>query len=368
MYDAMSPPRILISYFFGSDMIPLGASCARSFASLGFEVECFNSQVENQVEVWILRRLNRLLKALGLKSMAIGENSRFGKVNHKKIMLREAVRRFRPQWVLVVRAHHFVDRPFVEELKSRYGIEKVIGWRVDGPRDCPDLIEDAAIYDRYFCIHRHGYDPQRDRIHFLPVFGVDPELYPPPPQDRSRRYSHDIVFVGGSNPRRQAIVSQLLDLPIELYGGWLLKRNRFNLALRRRVKGKGIWGPELVELYHSSRIVLNISAWDPAEFSGLNLRVFDVPATGAFLLTDYSPELEDYYTIGKDIECFRSVAELRAKLRYYLEHPAEREAIAHSGYQKSLTLPTVTERVKAMIEAVTRETGEAPSLACRMPR
>lgn len=96
--------------------------------------------------------------------------------------------------------------------------------------------------------------------------------------------------------------------------------------------------------------------------------MFDVPATGAFLLTDYSPELEDYYTIGKDIECFRSVAELRAKLHYYLEHPAEREAIAHSGYQKSLKLPTVTQRVKVMIEAVRRETGEAPSLACRMAR
>ena len=349
-------------------MIPLGASCARSFASLGFEVECFNSQAESRVEMWILRRLNRLLKALGWKSTAIGENSRFGKVNHKKIMLRKAVARFRPQWVLVIRAHQFIDRPFVQELKSLYGVEKIIGWRVDGPKDSPDLVEDAAIYDHYFCIHRHGYDPQRDRIQFLPAFGVDPELYRPSPTDRSRRLSHDIVFVGGSNPRRLAIVSQLLDLPIELYGGWLRKKSRFNLALRRRVKGKGVWGAELVELYHSSRIVLNISAWDPAEFSGLNLRVFDVPATGAFLLTDYSPELEDYYTIGKDIECFRSVAELRAKLDYFLEHPAEREAIAHSGYQKSLKLPTVTDRVKAMIEAVTRETGEAPSLARSMAR
>jgi spore maturation protein CgeB len=204
-------------------------------------------------------------------------------------------------------------------------------------------------------VHRHGYDPERDRLRHLPAFGVDAGRYRPLPECSSRHYGHEIVFVGGCNPRRQAVIAQLLDLPIELYGGWLQKRNRFNLALRRRVRGKGVWGPELVELYHSSKIVLNISAWDPEEFSGLNLRVFDVPATGAFLLTDYSPELEEYYAIGAEIVCFRGVAELREKLRYFLDHPAEREAIARRGFQKSLTLPTITDRVKSMVEMVLRD-------------
>jgi spore maturation protein CgeB len=347
----MSSPKVLISYFFGDDMIPLGASCARSFRSLGWDVACFNSQTESRVDRWLFKHLGRISRALGLKSdWAAG--TRFGKVNHKKNRLRALVGEFKPDWVLVIRSHEFVDRALVDELKAGFGVQAVIGWRVDGPMDCPDLLQDASIYDHYFCIHRHGYDPARDGIHHLPAFGVDTQLYKPPAEGTQRHYRHDIVFVGGANPRRQTMVEQLLDLPIALYGGWLRKQNRFNSALRRRVHGKGAWGQDLVALYHESKIVLNISAWDPEEFDGLNLRVFDVPATGAFLLTDYSPELATYYTVGQDIVCFRSVAELREKLHYYLAHAEERDAIARNGYRKSLTLPTVTDRVRTLIDTV----------------
>ncbi len=343
----MPPRKVLISYFFGDDMIPLGASCARSFRALGWEVACFNSQTESVVDRFFFKHLNRLARALGIKSADWGAKTRFGKVNHKRSQLLALAAEFRPDWVLVIRAHDFVDRAFVDTLKSHCGVQQVIGWRVDGPMDCPDLLRDAKIYDHYFCIHRHGYDFDRDGIAHLPAFGVDTELYRPRPAGGKPR--QDIVFVGGSNPRRLAIVSQLLDLPIALYGGWLRKRQRFNRALRRRVHGRGAWGNELVALYHDAKIVLNISAWDPAEYSGLNLRVFDVPATGAFLVTDYSPELEDYYRIGEDIVCFRTVEELRQKLRHYLTHDDERERIAANGHRRALTLPTVTDRVRALI-------------------
>lgn len=346
----MAAPRVLISYFFGNDMIPLGASCARSFSLLGWEVECFNSQTESLVDNLLFKQANRILRALGWRRAELGRHSRFGKFNHKKNVMRAAVARFRPDWVLVIRAHEFVDPAFVDELKSRYGVKRVIGWRVDGPMDCPDLLEDARIYDDYFCIHRHGYDPVRDGIHHLPAFGVDAELYRPPAEPIAP--SHEIVFVGGSNPRRQAIIDRLLDLPVELYGGWLRKRNRFRADLRAHVRGKGLWGDALVRLYHTSKIVLNISAWDPQEYSGLNLRVFDVPATGAFLLTDYSAELETYYTIGEEIVCFRDIDDLRDKLRYYLTHDNERRAIAARGLARARTLPTVTDRVRSLIALV----------------
>ena len=44
----MPGKRILISYFFGDDMIPLGVSCANAFRDLGYEVYRFNSQVESR--------------------------------------------------------------------------------------------------------------------------------------------------------------------------------------------------------------------------------------------------------------------------------------------------------------------------------
>jgi len=87
-------------------------------------------------------------------------------------------------------------------------------------------------------------------------------------------------------------------------------------------------GERLLELYNGSKIVLNITNWDPARYVALNQRVFDVPATGAFLLTDYSPELREHYKIGEEIVCFSDVEELKDKAGYYLTHDAWREEIA----------------------------------------
>ncbi|MDD5241102.1 MAG: glycosyltransferase [Sulfuricella sp.] len=334
-------------------MIPLGVSCAKAFQELGFEVYCFNSQVESRLEHALLKPANRLARALGSKNREIGGSLPISRINFKKIMLKKAVSEFKPKWVFIIRSHQFVDEELVSELKHDYDVEKVFAWRVDGPLDSHGLLEDAAIYDHYFCIHKHGYDSQKDKIHYLPAYGMDFSLYTNAYIDKPRQYQHEIVFVGGRNRRRQEIIDNLLHLPVEIYGKWL-KANRFNWALRKHVKARGIWGNDLVNLYNSSKIVLNISGWDTSLFTGLNLRVFDVPATGAFLLTDYSPELDEYYRVGEEIACFSGVEELSDKLVYYLKNEKEREAIALKGYRKALTLPTIKDRMKSLIETIAK--------------
>ncbi len=341
-------PRILISYFFGDDMIPLGYSCADAFRAMGHEVYCFNSQVESRLAGLLLKPANRLMRGLGFGNGEIGEGLPIARIQFKKSMLKKAVAAFRPDWILVIRSHRFVDAGLVAELKGNFGVRKVIGWRVDGPLDSPGLAEDAAIYDEYFCSHRHGYDPASTGIRFLPVYGMDfsryRNLYPVAPRD----YRHEIAFVAGHNPRRLEYLQGLLDLPLEIHGKWG-KARRSHPQLRKRIASKGIWGDDLLELYNTSKIVLNITGWDPALYGGLNMRVFDAPATGAFLLTDYSSELEEFYDIGTEIECFREAGELADKLKYYLAHDTERERVARRGYEKALTLPTIADRMKMVL-------------------
>jgi len=347
----MSGKRVLISYFFGHDMIPLGVSCANAFREFGYEVRCFNSQAESRWERAILKPVNRLARGLGYGKKEIGRSLPISKVNFKRQMMRRAVREFRPQWVFVIRAHEFVDAELVRELKEEYGVEKVFGWRVDGPLDSPGLLEDARLYDAYFCSHRHGYDRRADGIHYLPVYGMDFSIFRNLQAGSPRRYGHDLVLVGGHNARREHFVKQMLDLPLEIYGSWS-KKARFNPALRKRVVAKGIWGERLLELYNGSKIVLNITNWDPARYVALNQRVFDVPATGAFLLTDYSPELREHYKIGEEIVCFSDAEDLKDKARYYLAHDAQREEVARKGYARALTLPTIADRMRAVIRQV----------------
>lgn len=347
----MTGKKVLISYFFGDDMIPLGVSCANAFRGFGYDVYCFNSQVESRWQQALLKPVNRLARGLGYRKREIGRLLPISKINFKKRMLRQAALEFRPRWIFVIRAHEFVDAELVRELKRDCGVEKIIGWRVDGPLDTPDLVEDARIYDVYFCSHRHGYDPISDRIHHLPVYGMDFSLYRNLHAGSARRYEHELVLVGGHNARREEFVRRLLDLPLDVYGKWS-KQARFNPALRKRVKARGVWGDALLQVYNSSKIVLNVTNWDPARYPALNQRVFDVPATGAFLLTDYSPELEQHYRIGEEIACFADVEELEDKARHFLSHDAEREAVARKGYEKALTLPTIADRMRSVIECV----------------
>jgi spore maturation protein CgeB len=342
----MPGKSVLISYFFGDDMIPLGVSCAHAFRELGYEVYRFNSQVESRWQGAALKPVNRLARGLGWRGPEIGARLPVARINFKKRMLKKAARERRPRWIFVIRAHEFVDAELVDELKRECGVEQVIGWRVDGPLDTPDLLQDARIYDHYFCGHRHGYDARADRIDYLPVYGMDFALYR---KLDAAKCEHEMVLVGGHNPRREQFVSRLLDLPLDIYGKWG-KQSRGNRALQERVKARGVWGAELLRVYNTSKIVLNITNWDPARYVALNQRVFDVPATGAFLLTDYSPELEEHYRIGEEIACYRDIDELREKARYYLAHDAERSAVAARGYQKALTLPTIRDRMREVID------------------
>ncbi len=332
-------------------MIPLGASCADALRALGFDVARFNSQVESRWQPVLLKPVNRLARGLGYRGREIGRGLPLSKVNFKRRRLRKAAAEMRPRWIFVIRAHEFVDAELVASLKRDCGVERVIGWRVDGPLDTPDLLEDARIYDVYFCAHRHGYEPRADRIHPLPVYGMDFARYRNLYAQGARPHNHELVLVGGHNARREQFVGRLTDLPLEIYGKWG-KLARLGSPLRRRLRARGIWGEALILLYNTSKIVLNITNWDPARYGALNQRAFDVPATGAFLLTDYSPELEEHYRIGEEIVCYRDVDELKDKARYYLSHDTERDAIARRGYERALTLPTIRDRMEEVIRVV----------------
>lgn len=83
------------------------------------------------------------------------------------------------------------------------------------------------------------------------------------------------------------------------------------------------------KVFHLSKINLNMTI-RPIQ-SGLSLRVYDVLGSGGFLITNYQPELEELFEIGKDLEVYTSIDELIDKCRYYLAHDKERCQIAQNG-------------------------------------
>lgn len=75
---------------------------------------------------------------------------------------------------------------------------------------------------------------------------------------------------------------------------------------------------EMPIIFHYSKINLNITA--KSIRSGLPLRIFDILGCGGFCLTNYQPELSDYFTIGSDLECYTDEKNLLDKVSYYLSH------------------------------------------------
>lgn len=69
-----------------------------------------------------------------------------------------------------------------------------------------------------------------------------------------------------------------------------------------------------------------------------------MPGAGGFLLTEAAPDLERYFTDGREIAVFETPADLIAKVNYFREHPAERDRIARAGHLRTREQHTYEKR------------------------
>ena len=107
---------------------------------------------------------------------------------------------------------------------------------------------------------------------------------------------------------------------------------------------------EMPFVFRQSRINLNITMRSIQ--TGIPQRVWDVLACGGFLITNYQPELEDYFEDGVHLVTYRTADELIDKVKYYLAHDKERQEIAQNGFDEVNKNHTVLSRVIEMIKRV----------------
>lgn len=162
----------------------------------------------------------------------------------------------------------------------------------------------------------------------------------------------DVLFVGSADLRRFFLLENISEYLSIRGSRWSRNYALMSSTLRQCVDDRPVWGEELQRLLQSSRIVLNITRSDfyGAE-TGVNLRIFEAIAAGCFLLTDYCDEIASLFTPGEEIEVFRSGAELKDKVRYYLANPKERERIARNGRARLLEQHTWANRVQCLLSS-----------------
>ncbi len=99
-----------------------------------------------------------------------------------------------------------------------------------------------------------------------------------------------------------------------------------------RAHGAISYTGEMPFVFRNSKININISLRSIT--SGIPLRCLDIMGARGFLLSNYQPELAEYFVAGEDFVYFESDEDLLDKIEYFLVHEDERRQIANNGWQK----------------------------------
>ena len=107
-------------------------------------------------------------------------------------------------------------------------------------------------------------------------------------------------------------------------------------AKKVTIKGYVDYMTVMPKIFKLSKINLNITS--KSIKSGISLRVLDVLGMGGFLISNYQPEIAQYFENGVEVVMYESMEDLDQKIEYYLTHEDERKMIARAGYNKVKTM------------------------------
>ncbi|HDQ41745.1 MAG TPA: hypothetical protein ENN39_12075 [Desulfonatronum sp.] len=129
----------------------------------------------------------------------------------------------------------------------------------------------------------------------------------------------------------------------------------WKIALRR-VPETWCWHPELNYyrdlpcFYPCSEINFNCTSMQMK--GAVNQRVFDVPACGAFLITDQRRQMDMLFEPGREVAAYASPEEIPDLLRFYLRNPRERKRISLAARKRVLQEHTYDLRLAKLLQTM----------------
>lgn len=211
------------------------------------------------------------------------------------------------------------------------------------------FLKTHQYYDYFF-----NYDPaikekyKSNNLKYLPV-AVNHDYYKVRDLNEKERgfYNCDVCFVGALYPEREKLLSEVKKLGVNLkIFGW---KNWASSSLNENYCGP-LSVKDTAKAYFSAKISLN-SNLQPQN-GGVNLKTFEIPASGGFQISDNQPELKNIFEPGKEVETYETTSELLDKIKFYLSNEDKRNQIALAGYQRVLKDHTLEHRVKKILEAI----------------
>jgi spore maturation protein CgeB len=106
----------------------------------------------------------------------------------------------------------------------------------------------------------------------------------------------------------------------------------------------------LHEVYHSCRVNLSIS--HAQNVNSVTQRLFDVPASGSFVLSDWRPCMAELFDIGEELIVFHSADEAHELAARFIADHAARKEVVRRGRARVLAEHTYAHRVERLTRAV----------------
>jgi spore maturation protein CgeB len=254
---------------------------------------------------------------------------------------------------IVIVCHDFLWPSEVAELKRCTGAQ-VAMWFPDaivnfGRGFFMNAPYDALFFKDPFILHALG-GALKSPVHYLPeCFNPARHWVREEEIGNDPAYDCDITTAGNQHSWRVACYSHLSDYRVKLWGNpaplWLPVE-----SVAAMHQGRGVYNQDKARAFRGAKIVVNNLHY--SEVWGVNVRCFEVAGAGAFQMVDWRPSLQHLFVDGKELVTFTSIADMRAKINYWLPRVDERHAIGQASMSRAHAEHTYQHRLKLLLETI----------------
>lgn len=149
---------------------------------------------------------------------------------------------------------------------------------------------------------------------------------------KERQYAAS--FIGALTPSRSVFFNNTM-IPVEFLSG--------------------LTQEQLFSAHCTTQIGINLSVNDndPAGKTQMKQRIFEIPAGGGALLTQYHPGIEEYYEIGKEIMTFKNESEFSVMAKELLSSDHLLAAVATAGHKRFIREHDSKIRLSRVLKEIT---------------
>lgn len=299
-------------------------SYLRAFRQKGFECEL----ISFNINPYLYTILNKFYPQK-LKSYLV----------YKQKSIINQLKKISKKNIYVIKGYYLLPET-IDELKSMK--KSIFCFYPDDPfrimpgTSTPFVKECITNYSAYFIWSRtlvkRIKETSNKNVYYLP-FAADSDLLIP--QDYSPKFTNagmacDVSFVGNADKERTDFLNTLsmhLDnkYKINIYGSWWKKINGYEIS-------KNVQGDDFSNVILSSKINMNVLRVQNKNSN--NMRTFEIPVVGGFMLHEYSEEAIEFFEPGIEADYYKSAEECADKIKFYLKNETLRLKIATAGHEK----------------------------------